>query len=56
MKLLNINGIYLKSLFILSTICLIFSCRQIPEDEKMDSENVSLEKPVSVKIDIQGVE
>jgi len=56
MKALNINNFHLKSLFVLSIVSFMFSCRQIPEDEKMDSENISFGKPVSVKIDLQGVE
>jgi len=46
----------LRILFILPIVLSIFSCRQIPEDEKVDSENISLGKPVSVKINLQGVE
>jgi len=56
MKALNINNFYLKLLFSLSITAFTFSCRQIPEDEKMDNENISLLKPVSVKIDLQGIE
>jgi len=56
MKTLDINKFYLKSLFVLSIVSFTFSCRQIPEDEKMDSENISFGKPVSVKIDLQRVE
>jgi len=56
MRTLNINNFYLKSLLILSMFFLSISCRQIPEDEKMDTENVSLGKPVSVKIKLEGVE
>jgi len=56
MKTLDINKFYLKPLFLLSIISFTFSCRQIPEDDKIDGENISLGKPVSVKIDLQGVE
>jgi len=56
MKALNIDNFYLKSLFLLSIILLTISCRQIPEDEKMDNENISLGSPVSVKINFKGVE
>jgi len=48
--------ITLNILLVLSIIPFTFSCRQIPEDEKMDSESISLGKPVSVKIHLQGVE
>jgi len=56
MKTLDINKFYLKQLFLLSIIVFTFSCRQIPEDEKMGGENISFGKPVSVKIDLQSVE
>jgi|GEM_PF-5129184 len=42
MKALNIDNFYLKLLFLLSIISFVFSCRQIPEDEKMYNENISL--------------
>jgi len=46
----------LRTLFLLSITLFVFSCRQIPEDEKMDNENISLGQPVSVKINLKGVE
>jgi len=46
----------LRTLFLLSITLFTFSCRQIPEDEKMDNENISFGEPVSVKINLQGVE
>jgi len=56
MKAFNINNFTLKSLFVLSIISFVFSCRQIPEDERNEIENISLGKPVSVKINLKGVE
>jgi len=47
---------FTRILSILSIIVFMFSCRQIPEDEKIDNENISFGEPVSVKIDLQGVE
>jgi len=56
MKALNIDSFYLKSLFLLSITLFVFSCRQIPEDERNEIENISLGQPVSVKINLKGVE
>jgi len=56
MKALNINVFYLKLLFVLPIVLFTFSCRQIPEDEKMDNENISFGEPISVKIDLKEVE
>jgi len=47
---------FTRTLFLLSIVLFTFSCRQIPEDDKMDGENISFGKPVSVKINLQGVE
>jgi len=46
----------LRMLFLLSIILFVFSCRQIPEDERNEIENISLGQPVSVKINLKGVE
>jgi len=46
----------LRILSVLSIISFTFSCRQIPEDEKIDDVNISFGNPISVKIDLQGVE
>jgi len=46
----------LRILSTLSIIVFMFSCRQIPEDEAIDNENISFGKPVSVKINLQWVE
>jgi len=40
----------LRILSTLSIIVFTFSCRQIPENEEMSSENISFGDPVSVKI------
>jgi len=45
-----------NALFILSIFSFIFSCRHIPNNEEMDSENISLSEPKSVKIKFLGVE
>jgi len=45
-----------RIVFVLSIIIFTFSCRQIPEDETIDSENISFGEPVSVKIHLQEVE
>jgi len=45
-----------RTLLISSMFLLAISCRQIPEDEKMDNETISLGKPISVKINLQGIE
>jgi len=46
----------LRTLFILSIVSFMFSCRKIPEDEKIENENISLGKPVSVKTNFQRIE
>jgi len=46
----NINNFYLRSIFILSIVLVIFSCRQIPENDKIVSRDASL------KINIIGIE
>jgi len=45
----------LKLLFTLS-IFLFFSCRQIPENERFNSEKISSNNPVCVKIKFLGIE
>jgi len=45
-----------KLLYILSIVSFIFSCRQIPEEEKIESKNISSNEPVSVRIDYLGEE
>jgi|GEM_PF-817422 len=45
-----------KRLFNLLIISLFFSCRQIPEDEKFESENVSLENIALVNMTPVGIE
>jgi len=43
-----------NTLFLLSIIVFTFSCRQIPEND--ETENISFGEPISVKIDLKGVE
>jgi len=46
----------LRTLFILSIILFVFSCRQIPEDEKMNNENISPGGLVSIKTNLKNIE
>jgi len=46
----------LKTLFILSMISFVFSCRQIPENEGIESENISYNEPTPVKINFYGID
>jgi len=46
----------LNILFISSIFSFIFSCRQIPDEEEIDSVYISLNNPVSVKIKFHGFE
>jgi len=48
--------IILKRIFNLYIILIFFSCRQIPENEKFESENVSLENLALVSINPIGIE
>jgi len=46
----------LRIVFILSIVTFVFSCRQIPEEDKTVNENISLNNPVLVKINFLGTE
>jgi len=46
----------LKTSFLLSIVLFVFSCRQIPEDERNEIENISLGRPVLVKTNFQRIE
>jgi len=46
----------LKRLFILSIFMLVISCRVTPKDDDLVSENISSNKPISIKINFSGVE
>jgi len=46
----------LKTLFVLSIVPFVFSCRQIPENEEVESEIISYNGPISIKINFHGVD
>jgi len=48
--------IALKHLLVFSIISFVFSCRTIPENEEVESGNISSETPVLVKINFLGAE
>jgi len=59
MKTLNIDNFYLNTLFILSILLVVFSCRQIPEEEKLiseDTSNIAPENLALVSINVTGTE
>jgi len=41
---------------ILLIFCFILSCRTLPDNERVEGENISLGAPVSVKINFLGTE
>jgi len=42
--------------FVFSMAFLIFSCRQIPENEEVERKNISYNEPISIKINFYGVD
>jgi len=55
MESFKINNFLLRYSFVL-LVFFLFSCRTAPENEQYSGENISLEVPVSVKINFFGVE
>jgi len=45
-----------NTLFVSSIFSFIFSCRHIPDEEKMDNNDISSNIPISIKINFLGVE
>jgi len=56
MRIFNINNLHLRAISILFICVVIFSCRQIPEEEKIKDENGSFENFALVKINLDKVE